>query len=465
MPIPTNPPVLESPIGTSADVFAIPSQTDSGSGALSYRDGWPAITGISLKAGGLAPQREYFNAVNKLLSQHTFFQQSGGVYPWTPALDYIAGAHVLGSNGLEYVAVAPSGPDVSGTGAKDPTASGNSSYWLLLAARIMSTQGGLVVNPSTGQASVDFSQMPDSVLQKLLQQIKVPYWLKKNTNFYVNGATGSDTLDDGRGESEGKPFKTIQACINYVTDNYNVSRYTAYINVENTAKYAPITLPDFSRTTGGIVIRGKENAPFTIAYEGTDGACIACSAGTWTVDHANIRVSMKDDPSALSQRLSVALRCTSGRLYANNVNIDMEYADTANSKSHLMRAINCSGGEVVVYNMAIAMRRQNQSVRLYPFVVSAGGSLRFPDTNNSPGYKCTLSGSFVITAYTFNTGRITCNGGGLLNTYTFEVSGSVTGKRYTCTQGSNINTYGQGPDYFPGDTPGTVEASTYCWYA
>lgn len=123
MPIPSNPPFLPSPIGTGADVVEIPATTPSGSGLLSFLSGWPLLTGIPPKAGGIAPGREFFNAVNLLLSQHTFFQQSGNIYPWQgkegdaqPGLNYLKGAHVLGSDSEEYVALYPSGPDVPASG-------------------------------------------------------------------------------------------------------------------------------------------------------------------------------------------------------------------------------------------------------------------------------------------------------------------------------------------------------------
>ena len=133
MPIPTNPQMLADVIGAAADVAEIPANTPSGSGALSYQQGWPPITAMPLEAGGIAPEREYFNAVNRLLSQHLFFLQSGSLYPWDSGLDYLAGAHVLGADGHEYIALKPSGPDIpSGAGyvgSVDPTTD-TDNYWL-----------------------------------------------------------------------------------------------------------------------------------------------------------------------------------------------------------------------------------------------------------------------------------------------------------------------------------------------
>lgn len=128
MPIPSNPPFLFNVLGYAADVSVIPGTTPSGSGAFSYQSAFPQITAIPLTAGGVAPMREDFNAVFKLLSQHVHFLQSGSLYTWSNALDYLKGAHILGSNGVEYIAQASSGPNVPDVGAKNPV-SDDGTFW------------------------------------------------------------------------------------------------------------------------------------------------------------------------------------------------------------------------------------------------------------------------------------------------------------------------------------------------
>ena len=128
MPIPSNPPYLSNVLGYAADVSVIPGTTPSGSGAFSYRSAFPQITAIPLTAGGVAPMREDFNAVFKLLSQHVHFLQSGSLYTWSNALDYLKGAHILGSDGVEYIAQASSGPNVPDVGAKNPV-SDDGTFW------------------------------------------------------------------------------------------------------------------------------------------------------------------------------------------------------------------------------------------------------------------------------------------------------------------------------------------------
>lgn len=128
MPIPSNPPFLSNVLGYAADVSVIPGTTPSGSGAFSYQSAFPQITAIPLTAGGVAPDREDFNAVFKLLSQHVHFLQSGSLYSWNSSLDYLKGAHILDSDGVEYIAQASSGPNVPDVGAKNPV-SDDGTYW------------------------------------------------------------------------------------------------------------------------------------------------------------------------------------------------------------------------------------------------------------------------------------------------------------------------------------------------
>ena len=126
--MPSNPPFLSNVLGYAADVSVIPGTTPSGSGAFSYQSAFPQITAIPLTAGGVAPMREDFNAVFKLLSQHVHFLQSGSLYTWSSSLDYLKGAHILGSDGVEYIAQASSGPNVPDVGAKNPV-SDDGTFW------------------------------------------------------------------------------------------------------------------------------------------------------------------------------------------------------------------------------------------------------------------------------------------------------------------------------------------------
>ena len=121
MPIPVTPEVIPLPFAQNGQKNTIPEQggttTDP---AASWSAGFPPITMINKQAGGKPPYGMDFNGIFNALSQHAFFSQSGCVYPWMGAdedsgfagLNYLKGSHVLGSDGDEYVALKPSGPDV-----------------------------------------------------------------------------------------------------------------------------------------------------------------------------------------------------------------------------------------------------------------------------------------------------------------------------------------------------------------
>ena len=141
MPIPSTPSIMPNVLGYAADTVQIPETTPTGQGIPSFRDLFPFITQVDPDAGGVMVERSWMNALFNLLGQHAFFQQSGCVYPWQATLNYIAGSHVKGSDDVEYIALQPSGPDVSGTGAKDPALEANRNYWISLASFV---SGGLV---------------------------------------------------------------------------------------------------------------------------------------------------------------------------------------------------------------------------------------------------------------------------------------------------------------------------------
>lgn len=101
--------------------------TDAAEGRMAWDVGFPAETSQPIAAGGVPPRRLDMNGLGNRLSQHILWQQSGGLYNWNASLDYPAGAHVLGSNGQEYIALAANGPSTSN--AKNPVSDVNFTVW------------------------------------------------------------------------------------------------------------------------------------------------------------------------------------------------------------------------------------------------------------------------------------------------------------------------------------------------
>lgn len=96
------------PLGTSADVRAIPASPVSGTGQASQSDLFPAETSQPVASGGLPPSRLDFNALFKLLGASTYFIQHGGVFGYDATLNYDKGAFVS-YDGMLYMAVAANG--------------------------------------------------------------------------------------------------------------------------------------------------------------------------------------------------------------------------------------------------------------------------------------------------------------------------------------------------------------------
>lgn len=120
--IPSIPAVIPMPFAQNGERRDIPdANATPGSADASWAVGFPPVTRINKQAGGKPPYGLDFQGIFHALSQHLFFAQSGNVYPWQgangtfPGLNYLTCAHVLGSDGNEYIALKPSGPDVPNT--------------------------------------------------------------------------------------------------------------------------------------------------------------------------------------------------------------------------------------------------------------------------------------------------------------------------------------------------------------
>ena len=102
--------------------------SDAATGRMAWDVGFPSETSQPLASGGVPPRRLDMNGFGNRISQHIFYQQSGALYAWDASLEYPVGAHVLGSDSKEYIAIAASGPD-NAQGAVNPVADVNFTAW------------------------------------------------------------------------------------------------------------------------------------------------------------------------------------------------------------------------------------------------------------------------------------------------------------------------------------------------
>ena len=325
----------------------------------------------------------------------------------------------------------------------------------------MVQQGGGLAVDGTGKLYVDFASMPTDKFESMLKSIRVPVWLSKNLIFYVDAGTGADTLDEKRGESAGKPFKTLQACLNYVCDNFNVSRYGCTINVAP-GTYFYFGIADFARTTGYIMITGESAA--TTIVEATNRSAGSFSAGSWRLKNIKFREVAADVPAGGAWVEGNALSVMGTAVVSLDEGFESEIiagASVSVVSTGTFRAISLADSSIVtVYKARITAidNTLGQIVKGRMSGLTGYGSSVCTLRGVSAGAVCLeINGDFSTS--------ITANGSYIVrNTVDLPVvTGTAQGRRYSAINGGRIVTSG-GPDYFPGTTAGTVETSTFSWY-
>jgi len=324
---------------------------------------------------------------------------------------------------------------------------------------------GITINGS-GEIAVDFSQMPTDKFEDLLKSIRVPIWLTKNTNFYVNSATGNDS---NNGLTPETAFKTIQAAYNYIADNYNLSSYNATIQIADGTYSENLTLGSYSSNTGSIIITGNAANKNAVVLEISDtrarSLITASQAAGTTVVFKYMTLSIHSKNLDTSGNNDAALVMgVSGNLNFENVTVNYYASNRTDINQTIFYASdNCSlvinPGNFAINMIAEEEITESSSRRCFYIT----GRLTFGNASADTPLEnsFTVSGNF--------TEFIRVNGGYVYRNTTraaqFASSGTVTGQRYIVRNNGGIATNGGGPDFFPGDRAGSLDTSTYCWYS
>lgn len=324
---------------------------------------------------------------------------------------------------------------------------------------------GITINGS-GEIAVDFSQMPTDKFEDLLKSIRVPIWLTANKSFYVNGETGSDTLDDGRGETSSKPFKTIQACVKYVTENFNIVSYTVTIYVAQGTYNELLTLSDYSRTTGRILIRAQEGQTVKVTNPSNLGNCVRCLAGLWYLQDidSDLSITSANASGGAYFTCPVIASGNSATLYV--VNCDLTVNLTVEPQNWLGIICSTAGASVYIDDQSVhsLVNGANYPGKyMFELYSTSSGTIALMAGTTLEQNSITLSGSFYCVAYASDaTIRLTTGNNSVPMQF---VDSGVTGMRYAASNGGRIITQGAGPEYFPGTSEGTVSSSTYSFYS
>ena len=313
--------------------------------------------------------------------------------------------------------------------------------------------GGLAVGQDK-RIYVDFSLMPTDAFEDLLKSIRVPVWLTKNLTIYVNGTTGSDTLDEGRGVTAAKPFKSVSAALLYVSTTYNLYVYNVIIQVAAADYLETITLPDYTASSGSIQIYGADSENPQAVRLGT-----VRNSKSSTYYFYDLTIQATSDVS-----VGYGLYASQGQMYLYNVVVDI--SSTIATTGNLAALYTESSGSIFIPGSNLSRPigltiKVSSSVSPSNLLSSRGGLIRFSaditiiGDANITGAVASASSSGVISVINN------------LSTYpgrlpVVTANGAITGKRYIAALNGIISTGGGGSDYFPGSIAGgTITGGQY----
>lgn len=289
--------------------------------------------------------------------------------------------------------------------------------------------------------------------------------LTANKEFHVNGETGSDTIDAGRGESADRPFRTLQACLDHVCGNYAVGKYIVDIRLHNGTYPGPFTLGAFARTTGGIRL-SCYSADYAATLTSRNAYLFTAWGGVWTLSGLNIDVQA-DENSGLAVPSTMGIIAASDcNVYLDGCSFNAAYSGDAPAKARLMRLFVANKNGLI--NFSSTARAKNSitfskgnATELSVLSASFGGQINLAASGTSQA-ECTITAAGDCSVFAAAGGGIITRPAAL-NFYAV-VQGDVTGQRYAATHGGAISVAGAGPEFYPGTKAGTVDATTGCWY-
>ena len=273
---------------------------------------------------------------------------------------------------------------------------------------------------------------------------------------YVNGTTGSDVLDEGRGESADKPFATLQAAINYVAANYNLNTYDATILVASGYNSdTSIELPKYSTVTGQLIIRGSNPEDLSEVIIGNLLLGEASNYLLW-----DLTIKGKN-----SNSFSPIVWISNGQLELRNVLIDISQTIAEGSLYGLYAE---KSGVIRIY--AVNNLSTKCGCRIKISEITSGSSITLIGAS---GGQIQFSADVTIEGTCILTQTISASNLGVVNrtksvfvnpgrSPIFTATGTITGRRYTVSTNSIISVMGGGDEFFPGSIQGvTVTGGQY----
>ena len=314
----------------------------------------------------------------------------------------------------------------------------------------MVQQGGGLAVDRAGKLYVDFGSMPTEKFEAMLKSIRVPVWLTKNLNIYVNSQIGSNTLDEGRGLTPDKPFQTLGSALLYISTTYNLYTYDVFVNLaQGYENHSYIEFPSYQTTTGQVYITGPDQEhpeyvkigrvylPYNVKYKIKDLTIDPSNAQTFyhgvyvtqgSIDLQNVVVDISDTVVSAGSLYAI---CTedSGkvRIYATN-------SENIKSGCKIVIGGAMNGTSIVLLAATVGSNIQFSA----DITIEGDGTVASMVTASSGASVSRTLSSFV------NPGRLPI----------VVATGTISGRRYDVSSNGIINSNGGGTDFFPGTVEG-----------
>lgn len=175
----------------------------------------------------------------------------------------------------------------------------------------------------------------ENVTREVAANLNTYIWLDAPMNLYVNSTTGVDQSATGRGFTAEMPFKSLAFALNYVSSLYNINQYNVTIYLAD-GEYnldGVTLLPNFTYTTGRIIIRGNATNRENVKV-GTLSGSRGCRFDLWDLTiYPRYRNSNGNTYGIIVEQMT----------YASCNNLGMMIEDTGVTRNIACFAANASG--------------------------------------------------------------------------------------------------------------------------
>lgn len=385
------PEIWQYPLGDTADVNELPETAEGTSGKASKRNLFPAITQVPLKAGGVAPARNDFNALFKFVGETIYFLQHGGKFVYSDTQDYYKDVICWYNNTL-YLCIADNGPSFS-VGAHAPT---DAKYWKVgiadqlapyaendtLVARIFDKLNGTSVTPS---GTLTPEQIK-TALTSILSNMGAAAYLSKNNvfnksqtctaslptkdydNILVTHAQATKIAEDVFNQDLSAKYVTLttaQTISGAKTFTGATAVPTVAATVSNTSAASTANV-DAKITAQAVKLTGNQTIAGVKTFSSTPKAPTPASSSSDTsvATTANVDAKITAQCVKLTGAQNIYGQKNFGSnmtMYANSAQIDIRIGNSDGKRYGMLRATNSNGTDTSNSVKTIALQGVNDA--------------------------------------------------------------------------------------------------------